>query len=120
MLIAIFNAFAEKDSCIDKFTCKNGNCINAMWQCDGDDDCEDGSDEQDANCTTTGVATCDSKEFPCSSRLESPNCIHISWHCDGDEDCADGSDEEDCKCEHYFSHSRPANFSDLIGKFRIS
>ena len=29
------------------FHCDNGKCIRRSWACDGDNDCEDDSDEQD-------------------------------------------------------------------------
>ncbi|KAK7066080.1 Scavenger receptor Cys-rich, partial [Halocaridina rubra] len=39
-------AIAEHHCAADKFTCTNGACILQEWQCDGQMDCEDGSDEE--------------------------------------------------------------------------
>ena len=36
---------------VDEFTCHNGQCIPARWQCDLEEDCKDGSDEQDDLCS---------------------------------------------------------------------
>ena len=30
----------------NEFRCDNDVCLNSEWQCDGEEDCEDGSDEQ--------------------------------------------------------------------------
>lgn len=32
------------------FQCHNGHCVPQRWACDGDMDCQDGSDEDPANC----------------------------------------------------------------------
>eukprot|EP00918_Siedleckia_nematoides_P033993 GHVU01073976.1.p1 GENE.GHVU01073976.1~~GHVU01073976.1.p1 ORF type:complete len:764 (+),score=43.37 GHVU01073976.1:26-2293(+) len=67
------------------FACKNLQCINATLRCNGQRDCNDGSDEDNCTCATN--------KFQC---VESKRCIPGSWKCDDDQDCSDNSDEEGC------------------------
>ncbi|CAF4582630.1 unnamed protein product, partial [Rotaria sp. Silwood1] len=68
-----------------EFTCNTtGNCIPLEWVCDKTQDCDDGSDEFNCNCT--------SDDFFCTSG----QCIKPSYRCDGLPQCRDGSDELNC------------------------
>ncbi|XP_078671495.1 uncharacterized protein LOC144911446 isoform X22 [Branchiostoma floridae x Branchiostoma belcheri] len=71
----------------DQFTCDDGECIPADYQCDDDADCQDRSDEK--NCP---VRQCASDEFRC----DNGGCEDAIYACDGEDDCGDNSDEKDC------------------------
>jgi len=68
----------------DVFVCDNGEEIPAYWENDGEEDCSDGSDENDEGST-----------FTCDNGEEIP----ANWENDGEEDCSDGSDENDGSME---------------------
>ena len=68
----------------DVFVCDNGEEIPAYWENDGEEDCSDGSDENDEGST-----------FTCDNGEEIP----AYWENDGEEDCSDGSDENDGSME---------------------
>ncbi|BET01296.1 Low-density lipoprotein receptor repeat class B [Nesidiocoris tenuis] len=69
-----------------QLTCTNGNCVPLVWQCDGDDDCGDNSDESQC------PSRCNASAFDCGNG----KCIPMSWKCDHETDCNDGRDEKDC------------------------
>lgn len=44
----IISATRGENRClVDEFNCTQGGCIPKSWKCDGQPDCEDGSDEPD-------------------------------------------------------------------------
>lgn len=101
----IFNwiiSFYEKFSCSNaffivgqcepnEFKCDNKKCVSVVWKCDGQDDCDDGSDER--FCQASGTdGQCGSQQFTCRNR----QCVPRTFHCDGSPDCMDKSDEIGC------------------------
>ncbi|XP_078578511.1 inactive serine protease PAMR1-like isoform X1 [Branchiostoma floridae x Branchiostoma japonicum] len=76
-----------------EFSCTDGSdCVTTSWLCDGWQDCDDSSDEVQANCDAHPY-NCDANQFECPN---SGRCIPDVWRCDGDDDCSDNSDEQDC------------------------
>uniref|UniRef100_A0A3B4XEE2 ST14 transmembrane serine protease matriptase b n=1 Tax=Seriola lalandi dorsalis TaxID=1841481 RepID=A0A3B4XEE2_SERLL len=85
---AEYEAFVPTNPCPGRFQCTNNLCINKTLQCDGWNDCGDGTDED--NCT------CDASQMKCKNG----RCKPKFWECDGADDCGDNTDEENCvKCK---------------------
>ena len=69
--------------CPFDYTCGDGEVVSLDLVCDGEQDCDDNSDE--TNCPEEEMFTCGSGEE-----------IPEDYVCDTEEDCEDGSDEAGC------------------------
>ncbi|XP_019865728.1 very low-density lipoprotein receptor isoform X2 [Aethina tumida] len=84
----------QEISCSEKlFQCANKQCIPTTFVCDGEADCQDGSDENPVECPKN--VTCAKNEFRCTGG----RCIPGHWQCDKQKDCTDGSDEDESICQ---------------------
>jgi len=87
----------------DTFKCLSGNqCILSSGRCNGQSNCDDGSDEVGCNTVWGLPAILQNEEcqVPFISdvqfRCADNSCTHIEGRCNGEPNCADGSDEQGC------------------------
>ena len=109
----------------NNFLCSNLQCRPFTLTCDGNDNCGDGSDENNVTCNTIGftpknrvhiyvIRFCECNQY-CTFlysfqlilgnvcrlnqfKCDNKNCIPRSFLCNGRDDCGDNSDEmQNCK-----------------------
>ncbi|XP_011157636.1 modular serine protease-like [Solenopsis invicta] len=93
--VCIGSGYAQmnNDCGLDKFQCRDGQCIASTLLCDGRRNCRDSSDETEAECNKPEVL-CHPYAFRCNYGA----CVNGNSVCNGIQDCDDNSDETQPQC----------------------
>ncbi|GBN15117.1 hypothetical protein AVEN_224730-1 [Araneus ventricosus] len=92
LLAGVFLCYAEASTqcASSQFKCSNGRCTSIRNLCDGDNDCDDHSDEKDCN-----LYHCHPLAFQCLNG----KCIGRRGFCDSVDTCGDLSEEQYCRID---------------------
>ena len=71
ILMITLRLFLDVSCDSDQFQCGNGGCIPASYQCDGDDDCGDMSDERTVCVWVRAQNQCPAGQYRCSNTYSS-------------------------------------------------
>lgn len=86
-VIYLFTYLANNTCPQENFSCDHNKCISKFWVCDGDNDCDDKTDEKPELCDS-----CLASQFACGVTRR---CIPHSWVCDGTFDCGEGDTSDE-------------------------
>jgi len=100
--IKIFKFIATKQCRADQFSCNNGRCISHKFTCNGEDDCDDNSDENGCPSRhafmSKPIKLCnEEKEFECENKHG--HCVPIEARCNSTSECKHFEDELNCGCQ---------------------
>lgn len=92
--VYIGSGYAQRNECgLERFQCRNGECIAGELLCDGKANCKDSSDETRAECMKPEIL-CPDYAFRCQYGA----CVNGDSVCNGIQDCLDNSDETLSQC----------------------
>jgi len=93
---------------MEKFQCRNGQCIERDLLCDGAINCDDRSDETETECRRSEIF-CPDYGFRCNYGA----CVNKNSVCNGIQECADNSDEIQCNTTIPHNRTEPCKMNEF-------